>query len=285
MRDRRAVARRAMAEALRIRQRTSLGLADPICVYDLALRQGIEVRFVDISTMEGSYIDAPLPHILVSSLRPSGRRSFTCSHELGHHALGHGSTLDEFVSMGSQPQSPIEEFEADCFAGALLMPKVAIDRAFALRSWDPRNCTPDQAHILSNLFGVGYTTFIHHLEGALRMLSREQAKALRKVSPSRAQAMATGWESDSAVCVVDECWHGRPIDIEVGDLVKLHGSPTIDGNCVESVVDSHQDHMLRALRPGISRLETQSGRSAFVRVSRRNYTGRLIFRHEEEADD
>lgn len=285
MRVRRTSARRAMAEALRLRQRTELGLADPICVYELAAGQGIEVRFVEISTMEGSYIDATQPHILISSLRPSGRRSFTCAHELGHHMLGHGSTLDEFVSGRNEPQSPIEEFEADCFAGILLMPKVAIDRAFMLRGWKAEHCTPAQAYVLSNLFGVGYSTFIHHLESALRILSRDQANKLLKVSPRKAQALATGWESTSKAWVVDEYWTGRPIDVEVGDLIKLEGATNFDGRCVENVDELSSNQVLIARQPGIARLESHSGWCSFVRVSRANYAGRLVFRHEEEAAD
>ncbi len=285
MRARQTSARKAMAEALRLRQRTHVGLADPICVYELAAGQGIEVKFVEISTMEGAYIDAPKPHILVSSLRPSGRRSFTCAHELGHHLLGHGSTLDEFVSGRNEPQSPIEEFEADCFAGILLMPKVAIDRAFMLRGWKAEQCTPDQAYVISNLFGVGYTTLIHHLQSALRILPRGQANKLLKVTPHKAQALATGWESTSKAWVVDEHWTGRPIDVEVGDLIKLEGPTNIEGHCVETVDDFSSGQVLIATQAGIARLESHSGWCSFVRVSRPNYAGRLVFRHEEEVED
>ena len=77
MMDRRAIARRATADALRMRQRAGYGLSGAICVYDLAQRLGIEVRFLDIPSMEGMYYSSSDPHIIVSSLRPAGRRAFT----------------------------------------------------------------------------------------------------------------------------------------------------------------------------------------------------------------
>ena len=50
------------------------------------------------------------------------------------------------------------------------MPKMAVERAFALRKWSISECTPDQVYMVSNYFGVGYTTLIHHLRNALLLL-------------------------------------------------------------------------------------------------------------------
>ena len=87
------------------------------------------------------------------------------------------------------------------------------------------------------------------------------------------------------VWVVDGHWVGRPIDVEAGDLILLHESPRIEGDSAEAVADIADGRLLRAKEPGIARLEDSSGWSAFIRVSRRDFVGRDVHRHREEADD
>lgn len=285
MMDRRTIARKATAEALRTRVRAGYGLETPLCVYDLAGRLGVEVRFFDLPSMEGVYYNSPTPHIVLSSLRPAGRRAFTCGHELGHHSRGDGTCVDEMVEQWVRPRFDPKEFYADCFAGALLMPKTAVERAFALRKWAISECTPDRVYAISNYFGVGYATLVHHLNRGLLLLSRSRAEQLLKIAPRRAQALAVGWETPETVWVVDEHWVGRPIDVEAGDLILLHGSARIEGNCAEPVGGVADGRLLKATEPGIGRLEDNSGWAAFVRVSRRAFVGRDVHRHQEEADD
>ena len=283
--DRRTIARKATAEALRTRVRAGYGLDTPLCVYDLAGRLGVEVRFFDLPSMEGVYYNSPKPHIVLSSLRPAGRRAFTCGHELGHHSRGDGTCLDEIVEQWVRPRFDPKEFYADCFAGALLMPKTAVERAFALRKWAISDCTPDQVYAISNYFGVGYTTLVHHLSRGLLLLSSSRAEQLLKIAPRRAQALAVGWETPETVWVVDEHWVGRPIDVEAGDLILLHARARIEGKCAGPVGGAADVRLLKATEPGIGRLEDGSGWAAFVRVSRRAFVGRDVHRHQEETDD
>ena len=91
------MAQGAFAAALRMRKNAGYRLDEAICVYDLAETLGIEVRFADIPSMEGMLYCNPDPAIIVSSLRPSGRRAFTCAHELGHFQAGDGTTVDDLV--------------------------------------------------------------------------------------------------------------------------------------------------------------------------------------------
>ena len=284
MMDRRTIARKSTAAALRTRLRAGYRLDQPICVYDLAERIGVEVRFFDIPSLEGMYYNTQRPHIILSSLRPPGRRAFTCAHELGHHSRGDGTYLDEMVEQWAGTRFDSTEFSADCFAGALLMPKTAVERAFALRQWAVDECTPEQAYVVSNYFGVGYTTLVHQLSRGLLLLSGSRAERLLKVPPRRAQALAVGWETPGTVWVVDRHWVDRPVDVEAGDLILLHEETLVEGDCAERVVDMEDGRLLRAKEPGIGRLEDSSGWSAFIRVSRRAFIGRNVHRHREEVD-
>ena len=104
MNDRRAIARTAMAAALRTRLFVGYRLDHAVCVYDLAEKLGVEVRFLDLPSMEGMYSSASGPTIIVSSLRPPGRRAFTCAHELGHHNRSDGVEIDELVEQWDKPR-------------------------------------------------------------------------------------------------------------------------------------------------------------------------------------
>ena len=70
--DRKTVATQSMAAALRVRTSVGLGLEEAICVYQLAEQLGIEVRFVDIPSMEGMYYQAPEPAIILSLVEAFG---------------------------------------------------------------------------------------------------------------------------------------------------------------------------------------------------------------------
>ena len=276
----------AFAAALRMRRDAGYRLDEAICVYDLAEQLGVEVRFTDIPSMEGMLYCNPEPVIIVTSLRPSGRRSFTCAHELGHFHYGHGTIVDELVWKSPKVALDPREFVADCFAGALLMPKMAVERAFSLRNWSIEYSNPGQIYAVSNYFGVGYSTLIHHLSKNLQLLPHRRAEKLLKVRPGTAQAQMIGWESEDKVWVVDQHWRGRAVDIEVGDLIMTERETAYEGNCLEAIEGPGSRRLFRACRPGLGRLCNTEESSAFVRVSRRAFVGRSIFRHlaEEEGE-
>ena len=236
MTSRRTIARKAMVAALKTRRAVGSGLDHAICVYDLAVKLGVEVRFLDLPSMEGIYLSAPGPTIIISSLRPPGRRAFTCAHELGHHKYGDGEEIDELLEQWDKPRFDPKEFKANCFAGALLMPKMAVSKAFAVRGWCMEECTPAQAFFIAGYFGVGYATLIHHMRSALQVLSDTRAQALLGVSPRNAQSLLLGLKMPHKVVEVDAHWNGTAVDVEVGDLIFVRGGAQSAGTCIEPVV-------------------------------------------------
>ena len=278
------MAQGAFAAALRMRKNAGYGLDEAICVYDLAETLGIEVRFADIPSMEGMLYCNPDPAIIVSSLRPSGRRAFTCAHELGHFQAGDGTTVDELVRGSEKLGTDPKEFMADCFAGALLMPKMAVERAFAVRNWSADSPTPAQIYVVSGYFGVGYSALVNHLWRSLRLLPSSHAEDLLKVGRRKAQAQAIGWDSANTVWVVDPYWNGRAINVEVGDILQVHGESSCEGNCLVDAGAYSSERLYRACQPGIGKISSATGWSGYVRVSRRAFVGRSVFRHLSEGD-
>lgn len=135
----------ALASALRLRRKLGIPLDEAISPIDVAERMGVEVRLVDLPSMEGMYVTARSPTIILSSLRFSGRRNFTCGHELGHHIFDHGEQFDELMGekTNSRNRDP-KEFSADCFSSYLLMPKATIDNGLTKRGFSYQTLKPTQ---------------------------------------------------------------------------------------------------------------------------------------------
>jgi Zn-dependent peptidase ImmA (M78 family) len=268
-----------------MRRDSGIALDVPLCVFDLALSLGVDVWFKAIPRMEGMYCKDPGPVIVVSSLRPAGRQAYTGAHELGHHAYGHGTCIDEIIE-GCKADDREEEFLADCFAGFLLMTKAAVLRAFSDRGWEPSTATPEQVYIAATWLGVGYEALVTHMQASLRLLDRRRADALRKVSPKSTKTALLGAHYPEHLVVADDCWRDRAIDIQVGDRVLAVPGAVAETPCVAHVRNELFGTVLRAAAPGLGRIVHEgSGWSSFVRVSRKEYTGRGRFRHEPEEDD
>jgi Zn-dependent peptidase ImmA (M78 family) len=284
---RKVLTRNAAFKALKIRKDYGLQPHQAICVYDLAEEKlGIKVRFDAIPSMEGMYINGDPARIILSSLRPAGRIAYTCAHEVGHHVFSHGMQVDEEMENQNLDEIKEEEYIAECFAGFLLMPKLAVSHGFARRGWEIRNCSEDQAYIVAGWLGVGYTTLINHMNHSLKIISSIRAVELAKVQLQKLRARILGNEVEGHLIVVDKEWFGRPIDAHIDDLVLFKQAIKFEGSCIEYIDSVKGGQLFRMVMPGIARCFTRNGNWAeFVRVSRREYVGQCKYRHLEEPID
>ena len=277
------LATRATRVAARFRGDYGIDAADALCHFDLAERLGIVVRLVALPSLEGMYSPGPMPTILVNAERPVGRRRYNCGHELGHHLFGHGTRLDEIADDGTAAWGP-EELTAQRFAAALLMPKLAVEVAFARRGWRVSAPNPECVLIVAQNLGVGYSTLVGHLQRTLRLMPSTSADVLRRASLPSLRSRLAGFKVDHDLVVVDEHWGRRPIDIEVGDIVLLPKGAAFEGVCAELHTQPVQH--LKAALPGIGALALAGNRPPIpVRVSRRGFIGLARYRHLEEAAD
>ncbi len=285
--ERKKIIQRALTTALQMRQKAKIPLIDSLCIFDFAEANGIdEVHFFNIPSLEEVYWKQARK-IIVSSLRPPGRQTFNCAHGFGHHVFGHGTCIAGVPSNGNGTQRlDPKEFLVDCFAGFLVMPRSTVCHGFVARGWQPKTCTPFQVYIVSGWLGVGYTTLVHHMRDVLNLISRPHADSLLKVKPKQIRAELMGREMSENVIAVDPHWTGRPVDLEVGDLVMLPPGTEFDGKCVDLVEQDGSRTILRGVAPGADGrvASAANGWSAFLRVSRREYHGRNLFRHREDPD-
>ena len=285
MRSKAELATRAVREAARLRARLGVGATLSACPFDAAMELGVVVWLHALPSLEGMYSPGPKPAVVLSTDRPKGRIRHTCAHELGHHVFGHGTSVDELSRGGRRAWKP-EEFVADRFATALLMPKLAVAAAIRRRGWNAAKLSPKQAFVVAQDFGVGYASFISHLERTLKMVDPQAAEGLRRSGRelgSLRNAVA-GFEVDRDVFVGDEHWGARPIDVEVGDIVVVPPDSLFSGRCVRVACDpvSH----LRGVAAGEGQLKLRTRKRAIaVRVSRAGFTGLARYRHMGEPDD
>lgn len=281
------LATEALTKALRTRKRIGALPYESVCAIDAAEKLGLEVRLIDLPSMEGMYVGGLEPKIVLSSLRPQGRRSFTCAHEIGHHEFGHGEQFDELISekSKSRKQDP-NEFSADCFAGFFLMPKVAIDNGMSRRGFSYTSLTSVEAYKMANWLGVGYSTFINHLLYSVRLISAVKAEQLLRDQPRDIRQYFLGHSPSSELHLIDHHWIGRAIDCQVGDHLILPHGTTIERAQLFSAYEHPHGCWIQAKAPGIARASLNTcDWASFIRVSPSQYSGRSCYRFEEEVEE
>lgn len=284
--ERKKLAMEAFKKAAHIRSHSlRVAINAPICIYDAAEKLGVRVVFKEDKTVEGIYRKGNPPNIIVSSLRPTGRQAFTCAHELGHHVFGHGDVWGEVLTWGSNDP---DEFLVDCFAGYLMMPPSVVNQALTVRGWNVSRLSPVEAFVLAGIMGVGYTTLLNHMNLALNnSLSYQRAELLQKTEPKQIRKEIIGEDVSEDVVVVDEHWPSeyRSIDVKVGDYIVLpHGTVT-EGGVADHVDSIARGEIYRGVRPGTGRfMNSRFNWAAFIRVTRRNYTGFARYRHLEDEE-
>ena len=109
---------------------------------------------------------------------------------------------------------------------------------------------------------------------------------MRKVRLRGIRKEILGFDCPGELVIVDSHWRGRPVDIQVDDLALMPAGGRAEGTCIEAAPEAKGRVLVRGVKPGIGRLIVEeSGWSAFVRVSRRDYVGRNKYRHLEEVQD
>lgn len=282
------LAQEALDKALEVREEAGLPLGIPVNVFDLCelLTPKVRVRFAEYS-MEGCYSRSARPLIEVSALRPLGRRVFNTAHELGHHALGHpGTRLDEQLEEGrADPSADPLEYAATAFAGFLLMPRIALRRAFKSRGWNFANPTPEQAFVVACHFGVGYLTLVNHMAYGLREIETTIAEQLKKVRLPAIRKSILGEDDSERLWVADRRYELPTLDTEVGTTLLLPNGSECEFPRLTFVRELSAGCVFTAVQPGITRVEADDGWAVMVRVAKYQYSGWATNRHLEPEED
>jgi Zn-dependent peptidase ImmA (M78 family) len=280
--DRRALNREGIQGAADLRDQLDLDPFGPVDPYQVAEMLGIKVVFMDTS-MEGFYFKQAQPRIILSSLRPMPRRAFTCSHEIGHHWFGHGSTIDQLqLDERSESDKP-DEVLANAFAAALLMPTVGVRGAFNRRGWSTSQPTPLQLFTVACQFGVGYMTLLNHMTYLTRDISTADRATLAKSSPQRIRNELIG-EGFESLVVIDEKNEAAAFEIEASGAAIVPRGTSVDGNALAYVRSYPNFDLYAAARRGISKV-ADAGDAFEIRVMPDQYVGPAANRFLEDPDE
>ncbi|MBN1807308.1 MAG: ImmA/IrrE family metallo-endopeptidase [Sedimentisphaerales bacterium] len=280
------LARKAYTSAIKERRRARIGPDSPICVFDFVYQFNVEVRFQNIPSMEGLYYNDGNPLILISSCRPRGRMAFSCAHEYGHHIFDHGSRVDEVLDSVLKKQWEPDEFLANCFAGFLLMPKLAVSKAFTARGWKISECTPGQAFAVSGYLGVGYQSLLTHMHSSLKIISSSHFEQLNNLTPKMLKSKLAGFEHTREAILLDKYWGEHPVDICVGDILIVPTHTVIEQTCMQLVKAETNRSIYRAVSQGIDKAQNEVEKwASHIRVSRVHYEGLVQYRHFPEIDN
>jgi Zn-dependent peptidase ImmA (M78 family) len=277
------LAERSLRSSIYVRKSTGIPLDTPVNPIDLALNLGVAVRYVDVS-MEGMYVGGLRPAIVLSSLRPIGRRAFTCAHELAHHHYGDGSTIDELKEATSSGKFSPSEFLADTFAAFLLLPPPGLRKAFARRGLEPSNATPLSTVSIAHEFGVGFETLLTQMSSQ-RMLSAERVADLERAGIQAARRAVLGTRDSGPFAIIDRHCLAATVDLEVGTVISLPSDVQVQSRLLR-LGEGPEGILYRACSAGIERIvAAERDWSAFVRISRRGYVGLAAYRHLEDDDE
>jgi hypothetical protein len=281
---RKSHARYAESQALRLRGNVGVANNMPVNPYEVAIQKGVDVRFIDMPSIEGVYLPQGAGEILVSGLRPAGRQTFTCAHELGHHQLSHGEKVDELIeAKRTERIYDRDEFQADTFASFFLMPRTAVLHAFHARGWDVKTASAEQFYQISRWFGVGYTTLIGHISRQLKLLDWVRADELMGKNLKIIRASICGRKCGAALFVIDPHWTNRTIDCEVGDLLMFPIGMKFGGVRISTVETRSATLIAQAVEKGVTPASAADGAwSVQVRATKKGYVGRYIYKYLEE---
>jgi Zn-dependent peptidase ImmA (M78 family) len=269
------------AHALRARK-TYLGLGAnaPVCPFNLADSMGLDVRFVKIPSFEGMYV-ADEKVILISSLRPDGRKRFTCAHELGHHILRHGTVIDEIIDVGSDKEI---EKEADFFAATLLMPASFIKLAAKDLDVNFDCLTAEKTYMLSKYAGVSFEALLTQLYYNYRLINRNTFNRLKGMRLAEIKkSIYANISNNTEVFIVGNWWKERAIDAVVGDTIFMQSFCQHEGDSISILSNDTSNQVFKCITPGISKI-FNSEWSGFIRVCRPNYAGMYQYMHEEDVE-
>jgi hypothetical protein len=269
--------------ALRYRANHNVEQDAPIDVYEEIRAEGVDLRFIRATTLEGLYItDSGSHQINVSAFRPAGLRRFTAAHELGHHVFGHGTKIDrDFEYKPKFSSFTPDERAADTFASFLLMPRPAISRALESIGANYASLTPYQVFLAAAWLGVGYSTLLNQLRFGLQTLSPPAFHKLQIVRPQevkRQHVPAVQWIGRKEWWPLSAAWDGRRLHAQVGDVIQ-----GITTNSASFVQLSSGTYVASAVDDRVC--ELLAGGSVRVSIARRDYVGFYDYMYLPEPAD
>jgi Zn-dependent peptidase ImmA (M78 family) len=273
----------AVRAALECRLKHGVRLDDPCDVFEVIAQLGIDLRFMDVTTLEGLYLnEGNNAQINICGKRPSGLQKFIAAHELGHHIFGHGATIDKESDYQAKfPSYPHEEKLVEVFARFLLMPHRAVRRGFNNIGSGLGFLKPEDVFRVSCWLGVGYSTLLNQMCFSLHMLPKADLERLSKAKPREIKTSLEpnyGHYGRDELWPTHSTWNGMRVHARIGDVLTGVAGSTSDAlKCVDKFT-------YQASAVGETTCSLKSGGQLTVSVARNPYIGLYKYRYLPEID-
>jgi len=269
--------------ALECRIRHGIPLDAPCDIYELITQHGVDLRFMEVTSLEGLYlVDGSSAQINVCGNRSSGLQKFIAAHELGHHIFGHGAMIDEESDFKAKFSSyPNEEKLVEVFARFLLMPPRAVHKGFRNIGSVLGQLTPEDIFRVSCWLGVGYSTLLNQMCFSLHMLEKKDLERLSKDKPQRIKISLEPTRrhyGHDELWPAHSSWNGLRIHAGIGD--------TLTGitDCASSVLSQTGKFIFRASSVGETCCRLKGDGTVTVSVARNPYIGLYKYRYLPEVE-
>ncbi|MEU6071052.1 ImmA/IrrE family metallo-endopeptidase [Streptomyces sp. NPDC047082] len=216
----------AMIAAAQAHEALAIAADAYVDVFGGLRRAGVEVMGRRLGGLLGLYIDTSHggPACLLNIGLEEVSMRHTAAHELGHHLMGHGTSIDhQEQSSGRWGEGwPQHEREAEAFASWFLMPRPAA-RAALVRCGLARPQSPLDVYRMARWMGTPYATTVRHLV-RLKVIDRPIETVWLKYSPGSLKAqLADGLplEPQAHIHLLTPAAHDATLHVAAGDCLLL----------------------------------------------------------------
>jgi Zn-dependent peptidase ImmA (M78 family) len=167
----------ASMAAARLHARLHTDQTKPVDVFAVVQDLGIWITTQPLGSLFGFYLrQNGALGICLNARHPETLQRYTCAHELAHHVLGHGSSLDERDEVdGWGGTSSVEERAAQVFAGNFLMPLGLVNRVMRRLGLYGKPLSAPDIYQISREMDVSFTAAVWRLR-TLDRVDRETAE-------------------------------------------------------------------------------------------------------------
>lgn len=225
-------------QASRLLRYLDIDVQQRIPIFDIPQQLGVVLRIGPLPRLAGAYVAEPdtEPGILVNNRHPVARQRYTVAHEIGHHVLGHSTSLDSETELLADGRVPDHERMAEAFAASLLMPRRTVHAQIERLGSDVT--TAGGVYQLSLALGASYSATLRQLTN-LRLIDQPAATRLLKVTPATTKRAAMG-EPHIGVGAADVHVIDTPsVAVGPGDLVII----AVEGSVTAVDVDGLGEHV------------------------------------------
>lgn len=220
---------RASMEAQRLLAHREISWDEPIDVFKIVQDEGIWLVSKPLGAgLYGFYLrEGDATGIVVNANHPESLQRYTAAHELGHHVLGHKSHLDDRDDVrGPIEKARANELAAQVFAGNLLMPLQAVNRALR-RQGVARQAGPTaaQAYMLARDLDVSFSAAVWQLVNLGRLSHQAADNYVRAGAAAIKRELRSGGHPEgnnrADLLLLDQRSNGLAAACRIGDELRL----------------------------------------------------------------